>query len=434
MATLGFISLGCAKATYDSERIIESLQRRGYHFVADMAEAQLVIINTCGFIQDAEAESFEAINSAHNSNTPFIITGCLGANVEAMRARYPDAIAISGPDDEAAVIAAVTTTIPLPSSALRPANRIHLTPAHYRYLKIAEGCNQKCSFCIIPSMRGPLHSRSMSAILHEAEAMVQEGVQEIIIVAQDTAAYGLDLRYRKELIGLQSLPSDIEHLARELGTLGVWVRLHYIYPYPHVDKLVTLMAEGLILPYLDVPLQHASPNILRAMRRPANVDNMLKRIEHWRTICPELILRTTMICGFPGETEQDFALLTDFVIEAQFNWLGAFGFSPMPGAAATELPDPVDEELIDIRRDILLSVQEPITHAFLDRRIGKPETVLIDAIEEHHAYGRSIAESPEIDGMIILDADDTLSPGEKVNALIHRHDGYDMFAKMLGQN
>jgi ribosomal protein S12 methylthiotransferase len=431
---IGFISLGCPKATVDSERILTQLRAEGYLISSSYAEADLVVINTCGFIESAITESLDAIGEALAENGQVIVTGCLGAQGDVVKANYPEVLAVTGPAAVTEVMAIIHAHLPAPTDPrldLLPPGGIKLTPRHYAYLKIAEGCNQQCSFCIIPQLRGPLISRPVGEILTEAERLVSAGVKELLIVSQDTAAYGVDTRYQLDFWHGYPLKTRITELCRALSQLGVWIRLHYVYPYPHVDQLVELMAEGLILPYLDVPLQHSSPPILQAMRRPANIDNMLRRLDNWRTICPTLTLRSTFIVGFPGETTADFEHLLAFIQAAQLDRVGAFTYSPIAGAAANHLPGAISEEIKLERQNRLMTAQSAISAAKLQARIGQTITVLIDEITSTTIYARSAAEAPEIDGIIIIKSRAKLSPGDFIPIKIMAADEHDLYAKSL---
>jgi ribosomal protein S12 methylthiotransferase len=406
--TVGFVSLGCPKATVDAERILTQLRAEGYVISGHYNEADLVIVNTCGFIDDAIDESLDAIGEALNENGRVIVTGCLGAKGDIVQQNHPQVLAVTGPDALGEVMAAVHQSLPPkhdPYTDLVPAGGIKLTPRHYAYLKIAEGCNQKCSFCIIPSMRGKLKSRLISEILDEAERLVSDGVKELLIVSQDTAAYGVDKKYALDFWQGRPIKTRIGELARELGRLGIWVRMHYIYPYPHVDSLVELMAEGVVLPYLDVPMQHASRDILKAMRRPADSENMLRRIQAWRETCPEITLRSTFIVGFPGETEDDFEQLLTFLKAAQLDWVGAFAYSPVEGAAANILANPVPAEIQQERLARFNEVQTVITQGKLYDLIGQETEVIIDEFDSEtgFCYARSQRQAPEVDGWTLID-------------------------------
>lgn len=430
---VGFVSLGCPKATVDSERILTRLRAEGYQISPSYEEAELVIVNTCGFIDAAVEESLETIGEALAENGKVIVTGCLGAKEGVIEAAHPQVLAVTGPDSLNETMAAIHKHLPPshdPFMDLVPEGGIKLTPPHYAYIKIAEGCNQSCTFCIIPSMRGKLVSRPIGAILEEAEKLVNDGVQELLIVAQDTAAYGVDVKYRTDFWEGRPLKTDIETLVRQLSNLGAWVRLHYIYPYPKVDRLVELMAEGLVLPYLDIPLQHASPKVLKAMRRPGDVEGMLQRIAKWREQIPEIALRSTFIVGFPGETEEDFEMLLDFLREAKLDRAGAFTYSPVEGAPANELADPVPEEIKQERLERFMEVQTAISADKLQQRIGNNYTVIIDEIEGGQAIGRSYAEAPEIDGVVVIENGAGLEPGDVVDATIVATDEHDLYARV----
>jgi ribosomal protein S12 methylthiotransferase len=428
---IGFISLGCPKATVDSERILTQLRIQGYLITPSYEEADLIIINTCGFIDDAITESLEAIGDALTKNDKIIVTGCLGARGDLIKANYPEVLAVTGANCLDEVMAAIHTELPPqhdPLIDLVPPGGIKLTPRHYAYLKIAEGCNQKCTFCIIPTMRGKLVSRPINDILNEAELLVSAGVRELLIVSQDTAAYGVDKKYRLDFWKNSPIKTRIIELAKLMGELGAWVRLHYIYPYPQVDQLVELMAEGLILPYLDVPLQHSSPPILKAMRRPADSENMLRRIAHWREICPDITLRSTFIVGFPGETEQDFEQLLAFIQEARLDRVGAFTYSPVEGATANTLPGVIPEAFKEERLTRFMETQSIISANKLQERINQTVTVLIDEVTPETIYARSAAEAPEIDGMVIIDEEWDLVPGDFIDVKITRADEHDLYA------
>ncbi len=430
---VGFVSLGCPKALVDSERILSRLRAEGYTVSASYRDADLVIVNTCGFIDAAVEESLEAIGEALAENGRVIVTGCLGARAERLRERFPGLLAVTGPHDTEAVVAAVHARLPPahdPYTSLLPPGGLKLTPRHYAYLKIAEGCNHRCSFCIIPALRGDLASRPVEEVLAEAEALVSAGVKELLVVAQDTAAYGADLRYRPGLWRGRAVRARLPELAAALGTLGVWVRLHYVYPYPQVDALIPLMAEGRLLPYLDIPLQHASPAILKAMRRPAAAEVMLDRIAAWRRDCPGLTLRSSFIVGFPGETEADFETLLAFLAEARLDRVGCFPYSPVAGAAANRLPGAVAEEVKASRRERLMALQAEISAGRLRARVGQVTEVLVDRVEDGRAVGRSPGEAPEIDGVVTLPARG-LRPGDRVRARITGSDTHDLEAVPL---
>ena len=429
---VGFVSLGCPKATWDSERILTQLRAEGYRMVGDYAEADLVVVNTCGFVDEAVDESLEAIGEALEENGRVVVTGCLGAKAGLIRERHPRVLAVTGPDDPETVMAAIHASLPPahePFTDLVPPGGLRLTPRHYAYIKVAEGCNQQCTFCVIPSMRGPLASRPAGDVLGEAERLVAGGVRELVLVAQDTAAYGVDLRYRTAFWNGRPVKSRLEDLVRQMGSLGAWLRLHYVYPYPHVDRLVELMAEGFALPYLDVPLQHASPAILKAMRRPADSENALRRIERWRAICPDLTLRSTFIVGFPGETEADFEGLLDFVREAGIDRAGAFAYSPVTGAAANDLPGAVPEEERAERLERFMEVQTAISADRLQGKVGRTVTVLVDDVDDKYLYGRSAGEAPEVDGTVVVETDADVGPGEFLDVRITAADEHDLYGE-----
>ncbi|MEK8015872.1 MAG: 30S ribosomal protein S12 methylthiotransferase RimO [Candidatus Parabeggiatoa sp.] len=431
---IGFISLGCPKATVDSERILTQLRAEEYFITPHYEEADLVVVNTCGFIDEAVAESLDAIGEALAENGKVIVTGCLGASGDIVKKTFPAVLAVTGPNALKDVMDAIHAQLPPqhdPYTNLVPPGGIKLTPRHYAYLKIAEGCNQKCRFCIIPTLRGPLVSRPIGEILDEAEHLVKAGVREVLIVSQDTAAYGVDTQYRLDFWQGRPLKTRIVELARHLGELDAWIRLHYVYPYPHVDQVVELMAEGWIVPYLDVPLQHASPGILKAMRRPADSEHQLNRIAHWRSICPDISLRSTFIVGFPGETEQDFEQLLAFIQAARLDRVGAFAYSPIEGATANALPGAVPEEIKAERLARFMTMQSAISAEKLQERVGQNVTVLVDEVTSEAVYARSAAEAPEIDGSVIIevkDALDLLMPGDFVDVTITEADEHDLYA------
>ncbi len=430
---IGFISLGCPKATVDSERILTQLRAEGYAISPNYNDAELVVVNTCGFINEAIDESLEVIGEALAENGKVIVTGCLGARGDLVKKTFPELLAVTGPNSVDEVMTAIHTQLPPehdPYIDLVPPGGIKLTPRHYAYLKIAEGCNQKCSFCIIPSLRGRLVSRPIGDILDEAEKLVTAGVRELLIVSQDTAAYGVDTKYRLDFWQGKPLKTRITELVRNLATLGIWLRLHYIYPYPHVDKLVELMADGLVLPYLDVPLQHGSPKILKAMRRPANSENMLARIANWRKICPDITLRSTFIVGFPGETEQEFEILLDFIQQARLDRVGAFAYSAVEGATANELADAIPEEIKQERLTRFMEIQSQISAEKLQQKIGQKMTVIVDEITDTEIYARSAAEAPEIDGLIIIEKTMDLAIGNLLDVRITDADQHDLYSKI----
>ena len=431
--TIGFVSLGCPKALVDSERILTRLRAEGYRLTDRYETADLVVINTCGFIEAAVEESMEAIDEALRENGRVIVTGCLGAEAERVRERFPGLLAVTGPHAYEAVMAAVHEVLPPvhdPRESLVPPEGLRLTPRHYAYLKISEGCNHRCSFCIIPRLRGDLVSRPIGEVMGEAERLVAAGVRELLVVSQDTSAYGVDVRYRTGFWGGRPLRTRLLDLARALGTLGAWVRLHYVYPYPHVDELVPLMAEGRILPYLDVPLQHASPRILRSMRRPAASERMLERIRRWRELCPDLVLRSTFIVGYPGETDEDFERLLDFLEAARLDRVGAFVYSPVEGAPANALPDPVPDDVAQERLEALMSLQAGISAERLAARMGSRTRVLVDAHDETGSLARSAGEAPEVDGVVRIEGA-WLPVGEFAEVEITGHDDHDLWARPL---
>lgn len=433
---VGFVSLGCPKATVDSENILTRLRAEGYDISGTYEDADLVVVNTCGFIDAAVEESLDAIGEALNENGKVIVTGCLGAKDGVVQGAHPSVLAVTGPHATEEVMQAVHAHLPKPHDPfvdLVPPQGVRLTPRHYAYLKISEGCNHRCSFCIIPSMRGDLVSRPIHEVMREAEALVNAGVKEILVVSQDTSAYGVDTRYRTGFWNGRPLKTRLLELANALGDLGVWIRMHYVYPYPSVDELIPLMAEGKILPYLDIPFQHASPRILKAMRRPASSENVLKRIRRWREICPDLTIRSTFITGFPGETEEDFQELLQFLAEAELDRVGAFSYSPVEGATANELSDPVPEEVRDERRMRLMAFQEDISTQRLERWIDREIDVLVDEVDEEGAIARSCADAPEIDGLVMIPDGEHLQPGEFVRVRVTDCDVHDLYAKPLQQ-
>ncbi len=424
------VSLGCPKALVDSERILTALRSDGYQMSATYEDADVVLVNTCGFLDSAKAESLEAIGEAIAANGRVIVTGCLGLEADAIRAAHPKVLAVTGPQQYEQVVNAVRAAAPVPPSAyldLIPEVGLKLTPRHYSYLKISEGCNHRCKFCIIPSIRGDLVSRQANAVIREAEKLVEAGTKELLIISQDTSAYGVDIRHAESMLHGRPMRAHITDLARELGQLGAWVRLHYIYPYPHVDSLIPLMADGLILPYLDIPFQHASPTVLRAMRRPANEARVLDRIRNWRGQVPDIALRSTFIVGFPGETEDDVKYLLDWLEEAQLDRVGCFKYEAVAGAAANDLPGHVPEVVKQERWERFMAVSARISAAKLQAKIGRTLDVLIDAIDEDGgASGRSKADAPEIDGQVHLRDAHGLSVGHLVPVLIEDADDYDL--------
>lgn len=427
---IGFVSLGCPKALVDSERILTQLRAQGYEIVPTYHDAHLVVVNTCGFIEDAIAESFDAISEALAENGKVIVTGCLGVKKEMLQARYPNLLAITGPQDYASVMSAVHKNLPPPThpfTSLIPPEGIKLTPRHYAYLKISEGCNHKCTFCIIPSMRGKLVSRPVSDVLQEAENLVNAGVKELLVISQDTSAYGVDMKYQSHLWRGRPVKTRLTELAEALAELNVWIRLHYVYPYPHVDELIPLMADGKILPYLDVPFQHASPRILKLMKRPASAENNLARVQAWRKICPDITLRSTFIVGFPGETEQEFEELLAFLSAAELDRVGCFQYSPVDTATANDFPNPIPEKLKQARWERLMALQSAISTKRLRQKLGKKIRVLVDSIEGDVAIARSTADAPEIDGKVIISKADNLKPGMWADVLVNKTDEYDLY-------
>ncbi len=431
---VGFVSLGCPKATVDSEHILTRLRAEGYGIVGSYQDADLVVVNTCGFIDAAVEESLDAIGEALAENGKVIVTGCLGAKGDIVSQTHPRVLAVTGPHATEEVMAAVHAHLPKlhdPYTDLVPPQGIRLTPKHYAYLKISEGCNHRCTFCIIPSMRGDLVSRPVHEVMHEAESLVKAGVKELLVISQDTSAYGVDVKYRTGFWSGKPLKARMTELVTALSEFGVWVRLHYVYPYPHVDEVIPLMAEGKILPYLDVPFQHASPKILKAMKRPAAAENNLKRIQSWREICPDLTIRSTFIAGFPSETEDDFQRLLDFLAEAQLDRVGCFTYSAVAGATANALPDPVPEEVKEERKARLMALQENISAARLARKVGQTLTVLVDELTDGGALARSSADAPEIDGIVSLQGKRGLKAGEFLTVKITGSDAHDLRAKPL---
>ena len=443
---VGFVSLGCPKALVDSERILTQLRVEGYDLVNSYDDADVVVVNTCGFIDSAVAESLDAIGEAMAENGKVIVTGCLGKRSEVIREAYPDVLSISGPQDYASVMDAVHAALPPthdPFTDLLPAPRrlgdgeiegvgLKLTPKHYAYLKISEGCNHRCSFCIIPSMRGDLVSRPVDDVLREAEKLVRGGVKELLVVSQDTSAYGVDLKYASRPWRTGMYESRMKALCEGLSELGAWTRLHYVYPYPHVDDVIPLMADGKLLPYLDIPFQHASPRVLRLMKRPGAVDKTLERIQRWRAMCPELTIRSTFIVGFPGETDAEFEELLDFLDEAQLDRVGAFAYSPVEGAKANDLPDPVAEEVKQERLARFMERQAAISEARLAAKVGTVQQVLVDAIDGELAIARSMADAPEIDGLVqVQDGREAgLVPGEFAMVRIMGSDEHDLYGEV----
>ncbi|EMI5490182.1 30S ribosomal protein S12 methylthiotransferase RimO [Providencia stuartii] len=432
---IGFVSLGCPKNLVDSERILTELRTDGYQVVPSYDDADLVIVNTCGFIDSAVQESLEAIGEALNENGKVIVTGCLGAKENQIREVHPKVLEITGPHSYEQVLNHVHHYVPKPEHdpffSLVPEQGVKLTPKHYAYLKISEGCNHRCTFCIIPSMRGDLDSREIGDVLNEAKRLVASGVKELLVISQDTSAYGVDVKHRTGFWDGKPVKTSMVGLCEQLASMGVWVRLHYVYPYPHVDDVIPLMAEGKVLPYLDIPLQHASPKILKLMKRPGAVERTLERIKRWREICPELTLRSTFIVGFPGETEEDFQMLLDFLQEARLDRVGCFKYSPVEGAKANELADQVPEEIKEERYHRFMQLQQQISTQRLQEKIGRQLPVIIDEVDEEGAVGRSMADAPEIDGMVYLNGEFDVKPGDVVNVLIEHADEYDLWGTIV---
>jgi len=434
-AKISFVSLGCPKALVDSERIVTRLRAEGYEFSRGHAGANLVIVNTCGFLESAQAESLDAIGAALAENGRVIVTGCMGAEPERIRERYPDVLAVTGPQQYESVVAAVHAAAPPahdPFLDLVPPEGIKLTPRHYAYLKISEGCNNRCTFCIIPRLRGDLVSRPAGDVLREAERLVAAGVKELLVISQDTSAYGVDVKYAPSAWRDRAVPTRFIDLARSLGEFGVWVRLHYVYPYPHVDDVIPLMADGKVLPYLDVPFQHASPAVLKRMRRPAAQEKTLARIKRWRDTCPDLTLRSTFIVGFPGESDDDFAQLIDWLGEAQLDRVGCFRYEPVKGAVANDLAAPVPDAVKEERWHRFMQCQQAISAKRLKRKVGTRQPILIDAVGPAGAKGRSRGDAPEIDGAVHVRAKRPLRVGEIATVKIERADAYDLHGTVVG--
>jgi ribosomal protein S12 methylthiotransferase len=432
---VGFVSLGCPKALVDSERIITRLRAEGYELSASYEDADAVVVNTCGFLDSAKEESLAAIGEAVRENGRVIVTGCLGVESERIRAAHPQVLAITGPHQYEAVVAEVHKALPRPHDPfldLVPPQGIRLTPRHYAYVKISEGCNNKCSFCIIPNLRGRLVSRPLGDVMREAERLVAAGVQELLVISQDTSAYGLDLGYAKSAWRGEERETRFLALADSLGSLGVWVRLHYVYPYPHVDQVLPLMADGHVLPYLDIPFQHASPAILKAMRRPAHGEKTLERIARWREICPDLAIRSTFIVGFPGETEEDFAELLAWLSEAKLARVGCFKYEDVAGAAANALSGQVPAAIKAERHDRLMRHQQAISAELLASRVGKTIEVMVDRIDDECFAARSHWDAPEIDGNVYIDGDAGLALGDRLEVLVEDADEYDLYARPAG--
>ncbi len=430
------MSLGCPKNLVDSERILTQLRTEGYDVVPSYDDAELVVVNTCGFIDSAVQESLEAIGEALAENGKVIVTGCLGAKENQIREIHPKVLEITGPHAYEEVLGHVHKYVEKPQhnpfTSLVPAHGVKLTPRHYAYLKISEGCNHRCTFCIIPSMRGDLVSRPIGDVLAEAKRLKEAGVKELLVISQDTSAYGVDVKHRTGFYDGMPVKTSMVALCEELAKLDIWVRLHYVYPYPHVDDVIPLMRDGKILPYLDIPLQHASPRILKLMKRPGSVERTLERIQKWREICPQITLRSTFIVGFPGETEEDFQMLLDFIDKAELDRVGCFKYSPVEGALANELPDPVPEEVQEERFQRFMELQQQVSIRKLARKVGQEMTVIIDEVDEEGATGRSFADAPEIDGLVYLNGETSLKPGDMVKVRIDESDEYDLWASLIG--
>ncbi|PHR66025.1 30S ribosomal protein S12 methylthiotransferase RimO [Pseudidiomarina marina] len=430
-ARIGFVSLGCPKNLVDSERILTQLRTEGYDIVNSYDNADMVIVNTCGFIDSAVQESLDAIGEALNENGKVIVTGCLGAKDDEIREVHPNVLAITGPHAYEEVMGHVHQYVPKPAQIpfenLVPETGVKLTPRHFAYLKISEGCNHRCTFCIIPSMRGDLVSRPIGDVLSEAQRLANAGVKELLVISQDTSAYGVDVKHKTGFWEGQPVKTSMLALCEALGQLGIWVRLHYVYPYPSVDDVIPLMAQGKLLPYLDIPLQHANKRILKLMKRPGSADRTLERIRKWREICPDLTIRSTFIVGFPGETEEEFEELLQFLRDAQLDRVGCFTYSDVEGAKANELPDPVPEEVKQQRYARFMEVQQEISAARLQAKIGRTLSVLIDEVDEEGAIGRSYADAPEIDGLVYLNGEFDVQPGDQVDVLIEHADEYDLW-------
>lgn len=433
---VGFVSLGCPKNLVDSERILTQLRTEGYDVVPSYDDAELVVVNTCGFIDSAVQESLEAIGEALAENGKVIVTGCLGAKENQIREIHPKVLEITGPHAYEEVLGHVHKYVEKPQhnpfTSLVPAHGVKLTPRHYAYLKISEGCNHRCTFCIIPSMRGDLVSRPIGDVLAEAKRLKEAGVKELLVISQDTSAYGVDVKHRTGFYDGMPVKTSMVALCEELAKLDIWVRLHYVYPYPHVDDVIPLMRDGKILPYLDIPLQHASPRILKLMKRPGSVERTLERIQKWREICPQITLRSTFIVGFPGETEEDFQMLLDFIDKAELDRVGCFKYSPVEGALANELPDPVPEAVQEERFQRFMELQQQVSIRKLARKVGQEMTVIIDEVDEEGATGRSFADAPEIDGLVYLNGETNLKPGDMVKVRIDESDEYDLWASLIG--
>ena len=433
---VGFVSLGCPKALVDSERIITKLRSEGYVIASDYEGADVVVVNTCGFLDSAKRESLDAIGEAMNLNGRVIVTGCFGVEEARIREAHPGVLAVTGPHQYEQVVEAVHDAVPPlhdPYVDLVPPEGLRLTPRHYAYLKISEGCNNRCSFCIIPSLRGDLASRPANHVMTEAERLVKAGVKELLVISQDTSAYGLDIKYAESPWKDAPLKARFLDLSRALGELGAWIRMHYVYPYPHVDDVIPLMAEGKILPYLDIPFQHASPGILKAMRRPAAQEKTAERIRRWRNVCPDLAIRSTFIVGFPGETEEDFAFLLDWLGEAKINRAGCFKYEAVAGAKANDLAGAVPEDVKEERWHRFMAAQQRVSEELLAEKVGREIDVLVDSVDENGVIGRSKWDAPEIDGSVFLNGQAGIRPGDMIRARVQRADAYDLWAERVAQ-
>ncbi len=430
---IGMVSLGCPKATVDSEQILTRLRMEGYIISPNYADSDLVVVNTCGFIDSAVAESLEAIGEALAENGRVIVTGCLGAKGSVVKDAHPKVLAVTGPHATNEVMEAIHAHLPRlhdPYSDLVPPQGIRLTPKHYAYVKISEGCNHRCTFCIIPSMRGNLVSRPVGEVMQEAQSLVKSGVKELLVISQDTSAYGVDIKYRTGFWGGRPIKTRMTELVSAMSELGVWVRLHYVYPYPHVDEVIPMMADGLVLPYLDIPFQHASARILKLMKRPASSENVLNRVQRWREVCPDITLRSTFIVGFPGETEAEFEELLDFLREAQLDRVGAFMYSPVEGASANDLPNHLPPEVQQERLARLMQLQETISGVRLARKVGRTMEVLVDEVNDEGAIARSSADAPEIDGLVYIEDGQALNMGDLVSVTVTDSDSHDLWAEI----
>ncbi len=430
---IGMVSLGCPKATVDSEQILTRLRMEGYIISPNYADSDLVVVNTCGFIDSAVAESLEAIGEALAENGKVIVTGCLGAKGSVVKDAHPKVLAVTGPHATNEVMEAIHAHLPRlhdPYSDLVPPQGIRLTPKHYAYVKISEGCNHRCTFCIIPSMRGNLVSRPVGEVMQEAQSLVKSGVKELLVISQDTSAYGVDIKYRTGFWGGRPIKTRMTELVSAMSELGVWVRLHYVYPYPHVDEVIPMMADGLVLPYLDIPFQHANARILKLMKRPASSENVLNRVQRWREVCPDITLRSTFIVGFPGETEAEFEELLDFLREAQLDRVGAFMYSPVEGASANDLPNHLPPEVQQERLARLMQLQETISGVRLARKVGRTMEVLVDEVNDEGAIARSSADAPEIDGLVYIEDGQALNMGDLVSVTVTDSDAHDLWAEI----